>query len=64
MIIILLTVGVSSAFINNTPVVILFISVVMSMPCRGGDHFTPVEFAGAAAFGNPADARPGNSCVF
>ncbi len=31
---ILLTVAVSSAFINNTPVVVLFIPVVMSMCCK------------------------------
>jgi di/tricarboxylate transporter len=33
-IIILLTVGCSSAFINNTPVVVLFIPIVMSLSCE------------------------------
>jgi di/tricarboxylate transporter len=34
MLVILLTVAVASAFINNTPVVVLFIPVVMSMCCE------------------------------
>ena len=34
MLVILLTVAVASAFINNTPVVVLFIPVVMSMCCQ------------------------------
>ncbi|RJP83049.1 MAG: SLC13/DASS family transporter [Desulfobacteraceae bacterium] len=33
-IIILLTVGLSSAFINNTPVVVLFVPIVMSLSCE------------------------------
>ncbi|MFH2066861.1 MAG: SLC13 family permease [Pseudomonadota bacterium] len=33
-IIILLTVGFSSAFINNTPVVVLFVPIVMSLSCE------------------------------
>jgi di/tricarboxylate transporter len=36
MLLVLLIVGVASAFINNTPVVVLFIPVVMSMGCRLG----------------------------
>jgi di/tricarboxylate transporter len=36
MLAVLLIVGVASAFINNTPVVVLFIPVVMSMSCRLG----------------------------
>jgi di/tricarboxylate transporter len=35
-VVILLTVGVASAFINNTPVVVLFIPVVMRMCCQFG----------------------------
>jgi di/tricarboxylate transporter len=37
-----LTVAVSSAFINNTPVVVLFIPVLMSMGCKYG--FRPSKF--------------------
>ena len=36
MLMVLLIVGLASAFINNTPVVVLFIPVVMSMGCRLG----------------------------
>ena len=42
LLIILLTVGIASAFINNTPVVILFIPVVMSMCCEFG--LSPSQF--------------------
>ncbi len=35
-VIILLIVGIASAFINNTPVVVLFIPVILSMGCRFG----------------------------
>jgi len=42
MLIILVTVAVSSAFINNTPVVVLFIPVVMSMCCEFG--LSPSKF--------------------
>ncbi len=36
MLLVLLIVGLASAFINNTPVVVLFIPVIMSMGCRLG----------------------------
>ncbi len=53
MIIILTTVGVASAFINNTPVVILFIPVVMSMCCEFGlspsKFLIPVSYASILA---------------
>jgi di/tricarboxylate transporter len=42
LIIILLSVGVASAFINNTPVVILFIPVIMTMCCEFG--LSPSKF--------------------
>ena len=42
LIIILLTVGIASAFINNTPVVILFVPVVMAMCCEFG--LSPSQF--------------------
>jgi len=42
LIIILLTVAVASAFINNTPVVILFIPVIMTMCCEFG--LSPSKF--------------------
>ncbi len=42
MLIILLTVAIASAFINNTPVVVLFIPVVMSMCCEFG--LSPSKF--------------------
>ena len=42
MLIILVTVAISSAFINNTPVVVLFIPVVMSMCCEFG--LSPSKF--------------------
>ncbi|AOY56898.1 MULTISPECIES: SLC13 family permease [Desulfococcus] len=38
MLLMLLMTGVSSAFINNTPIVVLFIPVIMSMGCRFGLH--------------------------
>ncbi len=53
MAIILATVGVASAFINNTPVVILFIPVVMSMCCEFGlspsKFLIPVSYASILA---------------
>lgn len=53
LIIILLTVGISSAFINNTPVVILFIPVVMSMCCEFGlspsQFLIPISYASILA---------------
>ena len=42
MLVILVTVAVASAFINNTPVVVLFIPVVMSMCCEFG--LSPSKF--------------------
>lgn len=49
LIIILLSVAIASAFINNTPVVILFIPVVMSMCCEFGlspsKYLIPVSYA-------------------
>ena len=36
LLLVLLIVGVASAFINNTPVVVLFIPVVMTLGCRRG----------------------------
>jgi di/tricarboxylate transporter len=53
LIIILLTVGVASAFINNTPVVILFVPVVMSMCCEFGlspsQFLIPISYASILA---------------
>ncbi|MDA3895832.1 MAG: SLC13 family permease, partial [Desulfobacteraceae bacterium] len=53
LIIILLTVGVASAFINNTPVVILFIPVVMAMCCEfslsPSQFLIPVSYASILA---------------
>ena len=40
--VILLIVGLSSAFINNTPVVVLFIPIVLSLSCELG--FSPSKF--------------------
>jgi len=40
--VILLIVGISSAFINNTPVVVLFIPIVLSLSCELG--FSPSKF--------------------
>lgn len=42
MLVIMLIVGVSSAFINNTPVVVLFIPIVLSLSCELG--FSPSKF--------------------
>ena len=42
MLVTLLVVAVSSAFINNTPVVVLFIPVVLSLSCEFG--FSPSKF--------------------
>ncbi|MDZ7581028.1 MAG: SLC13 family permease [Deltaproteobacteria bacterium] len=42
MLVILLIVGVSSAFINNTPVVVLFIPIVLSLSCELS--FSPSKF--------------------
>ncbi len=53
MAVILTVVGVASAFINNTPVVILFIPVVMSMCCEFGlspsKFLIPVSYASILA---------------
>jgi di/tricarboxylate transporter len=53
LIIILLSVAVASAFINNTPVVILFIPVVMTMCCEFGlspsQFLIPVSYASILA---------------
>lgn len=53
MIIILITVAIASAFINNTPVVILFIPVVMTMCCEYGlspsKFLIPVSYASILA---------------
>lgn len=53
LIIILISVAVASAFINNTPVVILFIPVVMSMCCEFGlspsKFLIPVSYASILA---------------
>ena len=53
LIIILVSVAVASAFINNTPVVILFIPVVMSMCCEFGlspsKFLIPVSYASILA---------------
>jgi di/tricarboxylate transporter len=53
LVVILLTVAVASAFINNTPVVVLFIPVVMSMSCEFGlspsKFLIPVSFASILA---------------
>lgn len=42
MLLILLIVGIASAFINNTPVVVLFIPIVLSLSCDLG--FSPSKF--------------------
>ena len=53
LVIILLTVGTASAFINNTPVVILFVPVVMTMCCEFGlspsQFLIPVSYASILA---------------
>jgi len=53
MLVILLTVALASAFINNTPVVVLFIPVVMSMCCQFGlspsKFLIPVSYASILA---------------
>jgi di/tricarboxylate transporter len=53
LVVILLTVAVSSAFINNTPVVVLFIPVVLSMSCEFGlspsKFLIPVSYASILA---------------
>ncbi len=53
MLIVLLMVSVASAFINNTPVVVLFIPVVMSMCCEFGlspsKYLIPVSYASILA---------------
>ena len=53
LIIILISVAIASAFINNTPVVILFIPVVMSMCCEFGlspsKYLIPVSYASILA---------------
>ncbi len=51
--VVMLTVAVSSAFINNTPIVILFIPVVMTMCCEFGlspsKFLIPVSYASVLA---------------
>jgi len=42
MLVVLLVVGIASAFINNTPVVVLFIPIVLSLSCELG--FSPSKF--------------------
>lgn len=53
MLLILLMVAVASAFINNTPVVVLFIPVIMSMSCRFGlspsKYLIPISYASILA---------------
>jgi len=53
LLVILLTVAVASAFINNTPVVVLFIPVVMSMCCKfnlsPSKFLIPVSYASILA---------------
>lgn len=53
LVVILLTVAVASAFINNTPVVILFIPVVMTMCCEFGmspsKFLIPISYASILA---------------
>ena len=53
MLIILLIVALASAFINNTPVVVLFIPVVMSMGCRfnlnPSKYLIPISYASILA---------------
>lgn len=53
LIIILITVGTASAFINNTPVIILFIPVVLTMCCEFGlspsQFLIPVSYASILA---------------
>ncbi|MGD9189928.1 MAG: SLC13 family permease [Desulfobacteraceae bacterium] len=53
MLMILLIVAVASAFINNTPVVVLFIPVILSMSCRFGlspsKYLLPISYASILA---------------
>jgi hypothetical protein len=53
LVVILLTIAVASAFINNTPVVILFIPVVMTMCCEFGlspsKFLIPISYASILA---------------
>jgi di/tricarboxylate transporter len=53
MLIVLLIVAVASAFINNTPVVVLFIPVVLSLGCRLGTspskYLIPLSYASILA---------------
>ena len=53
MLLVLLIVAVASAFINNTPIVVLFIPVVMSMGCRFGlspsKYLIPISYASILA---------------
>lgn len=53
MLMVLLIVGVASAFINNTPVVVLFIPVVLSLSCRLGvspsKYLIPLSYASILA---------------
>ena len=53
MLVVLLIVAVASAFINNTPVVVLFIPVIMSMGCRFGvspsKYLIPISYASILA---------------
>ncbi len=53
MLLVLLIAGVASAFINNTPVVVLFIPVVLSLSCRMGvspsKYLIPLSYASILA---------------
>ena len=53
LLVVLLTVAVSSAFMNNTPVVVLFIPIVMTMCCEFGlspsKLLIPVSYASILA---------------
>ena len=53
MLVILLTVAVASAFINNTPVVVLFIPIILSLSCEYGfspsKYLIPVSYASILA---------------
>ncbi|MBR9980538.1 MAG: SLC13 family permease [Desulfatitalea sp.] len=53
LLVVLLIVGVASAFINNTPVVVLFIPVIISMGCRLGvspsKYLIPISYVSILA---------------
>ena len=48
MVLMLMVVGISSAFLNNTPIVVLFIPIVLSITCKFGvspsKHLIPVSY--------------------